>query len=245
VPITNAIDPAVALAALAAMNDKVDAITEKLATTPADELTVRTIPAGVRDRTPSAPTAALPAGADAEPAAAAAPTEGVGPPPPDVKFPSVRDNERTDSEVFARIRAFLDPTQMGPLFKSEPIRRRVYFAKYPSFAELLSPEKVIGPAPKSAKGEGNEDLAAMWEAAGELGVVVLGSLAEYDPGIEHILAHPAKPSEWPPLRRFTLANNRDPHLIPTVIALWKQYLRWKVDVTPTDAELEKYWAQTS
>jgi hypothetical protein len=231
--IANAIDPTAALAArdameshiarLEAVRDSIPESERKTVVIPA--VTVGNGPDPVEGAPPAAPIAA-PAEASATPAAA------------EPAFVSVRAGERSDAEVFARLAAFLDPTQRGPLFVSRPIRKRIYFAKYPNFAEILSANKLLQTEP-----EGNPDVAALWMIAGELGVVVLGSLAEHDPGIQHILTYPADATKWPTLKPFSIANNRNPYLIADMKELWRQYIAWKIDVTPTEDEMEKYLAQ--
>ena len=217
------LDPEVARAFVAETGAKLDAVMAKLEATPPDQLVIRTVPAVTVGRGPAGDI--LPGGVAEEPAAA----------------PAAERAARSDAEIFAHVGAFLDPTQMGPLFVSAPIRRRVFFGKYPTFAEVLSVEKVLGPMPDGA----SKETAALWNCASELAVAVKGFLFEHDPGIEHILAHPGDASKWPPLRPFSLANNRDPNLMSDIVDLWKQYLPWKLSVTPTEEELGKYYGLVS
>jgi hypothetical protein len=219
-PVQNAIDPAVALAAVEGMNAKIDAITEKLARTPEDQLTIRTIPAVTVGRGPD--------GEIAAPTDAAAPNSEITAEP-------IRPI-RTDAEIFDLVARFLDPAQLGPLFVSTPIRRRVFIGVYPTFVEILSSERVLGVAPTNISPEVNN----MWIAAGELGIAIKGFLWVNDPGLELIVTNAGTPAKWPALNRFSVANNRDPHIGEDIADIWKQYQVWKREVTPSEDELKKY-----
>lgn len=231
-PIANAIDPAAALAARDSMEATIARLEAVRDAIPEHERKTITIPAVTVGKGPDPIDVPVPQ-ESAAPAGGAATTPEEAP-----AFVGVRAAERTDADVFARLAAFLDPTQQGPMFVSRPIRKRIYFAKYPNFAEILSANKLLQDEP-----EGNSDVAALWMIAGELGVVVLGSLPEHDPGIQHMLTNPADATKWPTLRRFSVANNRNPYLIADMKELWRQYIVWKIDVTPTEDEMEKYSAQ--
>ncbi len=141
----------------------------------------------------------------------------------------------TDAEIYDRVAAFLDPTALGPIFISEPVRGKVYIGKYPNFAEMLAASNIV-----DSKDVVNESVGQVYQAVGELKVAIRGWLPANDPGLAKIADNITDARKWPPLNEFSILNQRDPRLMDDIFALWTQYLAWKAFVTPTDEQLEKF-----
>lgn len=163
----------------------------------------------------------------------------------DKKQPRKRSRRKraqlTDEQIFNKVALFLDPELLGPIFLSKPISRMVFIAKYPRFGDMLSAERIFGDEPISP----SEQMQALYETVGELSTAVMGWLFENEPGLEKIKENPGDVTKWPQLREWHTLSSRDPRTPFIVKALWEQYLEWKLDVTPGDDELEKYYGLTS
>lgn len=212
-------------AAVEAMNQRLDGIVEKINSGGAKEVT---IPAATAENPALAALAPSLRDRSAESAAAGAAQENIA---PDARA-------LTDEEIFNKVALFLDPGLIGPILISEPINRKVFVAKYPNFGEMLTAERLLGIDTKT----GDQDLKHLFEVCAELQQVVLGWVLEADPILAIIRQHPGEPDKWSKkLKPFNTTASRDPRTSYEIPALWGQYLAWKIGVTPSDDEMEKYY----
>lgn len=207
-----------------AMNSKLDEIVERVERGEAKEIVIPAA-AGANPALQATPPS-LKKGAESAESAAAPSTPRPAP-----------QKALTDEEIFNKVALFLDPELLGPIFISQPINRKVFIAKYPTFGEMLTAERLLGIDTRSAEG----DLKQLFEVIAELQQVVLGWTTEKDPVLDLIKQHPGDPSKWiQKLRKFNTTASRDPRVQYEIPVLWGQYLAWKIEVTPTDDEMEKY-----
>lgn len=144
----------------------------------------------------------------------------------------------TDAEIIRKVEPFLDSRVMRPVFISKPIMRRVYVGIYPTYGEMLAAEKLLGVAPRND--EGDPDVE--YQFLSEISSCVRGWLFENDPGIMSIHANPGDVSQWPQLHRAEFLSALLPAMRQRVLPdLAQQYTTWKISVTPSDDELEKYY----
>lgn len=143
----------------------------------------------------------------------------------------------TDAEIIERVRPFVDSNVLRPIFISKPIQGRVYIGMYPGYAELLVAEKVLGAAPK-----GDDDALAEYSVLAELSATMKGWLLQHDPRLQIILEHPGNLAKWPGLNRVDFLTAIHPAIREVhVPALMHDYFAWKVDITPSSDELEKFY----
>ena len=148
-----------------------------------------------------------------------------------------RERELSEREIIEKVRPFLDPELRRPIYISTPIDGKVFIGVYPSFGEILAAERIIGAPPIGA----NEDSVAEYSCLAEITAVIKGYLPEVDSGIMTILEYPGDPSKWPALKRMSFINSMLPRVRNEIFPLlFRDYTIWKLRVTPSDAELEKY-----
>jgi hypothetical protein len=226
--VKQALDPEVAKKAVAEFSAKIDSVIDKLNQPEAVKNGVKTI-------TLTPPKEGVPLyepGPTAE-EQAALPLETPVPEPPLAEAPKVEP--LTEAQIFDKCALFLDPSALGPVFISEPIRNKVYIGKYPNFAEMLSSARLMGDTK-----DASDEALRVYEVAGELSIAIKGWLPAHDQRIDTIKAHITDASKWPALYAFSIFNQRDPRVSNDIANLWLQYLQWKLAVTPTEDELEKY-----
>jgi hypothetical protein len=232
----NAIEPEVARAFIAETNAKIDALSAKLDSGAIDKSTIKavTIPAAKGGEGGKLYEVGPRADEEPEPELALGHPEPVKE-PPTVNVAGDAPPPLTDAQIYDKCALFLDPTALGPVFMSSPIRGKVYIGKYPNFAEMLSASRVMG-GTESA----NEETLRVYEVAGELSTAIRGWLPAHDQRIETIKANITDASKWPPLYHFSIFDQRDPRIMQDVLDIWVEYLAWKSRVVPTEDELEKY-----
>jgi len=139
-----------------------------------------------------------------------------------------------DDDAAERVRSFL--AGVGPTFISKPYRGWVYVAHTPTAAQ--NRDATVAAVRQSGGTDlvGQDYLIALFLACS------YGRVAESDPVLSVVRAFPSEPKKWQPsLQTLDFMESRDPTIFEKVLSpLVVEYTDWRLAVTPTDAEMEKY-----
>jgi hypothetical protein len=144
----------------------------------------------------------------------------------------------SDRELVELCTPFVDGSKKRPTFISRPIMNKVYIGTYPAFGEILTAERLLGsPAP-----DADEGTQMTYKLLSELASVIKGFVFAHDPGLAVISMYPYAYEKWPPLHPVQFLNALHPSMRDIVFPqLVSQYIAWKIAITPTNDELEKYY----
>jgi hypothetical protein len=149
-----------------------------------------------------------------------------------------KKEEKFTNATLDKVARFLDPKSIGPLTMLSA-RHKVFAVKIPTQQEILDVTNVSG-----VKGLEEPNSAQMqWQIYGELQKAAIGWLPERAQEVQTLRANILDPTKWPPLRKITWLDSRDPHVFTDeVIVLWDQYIAWRTAVVPSREELDFYYA---
>ena len=144
----------------------------------------------------------------------------------------------TNAQIIELCAPFYDGSKKRPTFISRPILNKVYIGTYPAYGEILTAETMLGsPGENAPVGRRME-----YSLLAELASVIKGFIFAHDPMLAVISMYPYDYSKWPKLYPASFLTALHPSMREVVFPqLSAQYVAWKVAVTPSTAELEKYY----
>jgi hypothetical protein len=158
-----------------------------------------------------------------------------------VPLPTKKEEEDRRIAIIEKVGRFLDTKMHGPMFVGSA-RGKLFIGEYPRQQDLLDVQLLVGNRPNENLSVGEVNVAVI----GELRKILFGWMPIASPKVQVLRANIDRREEWEKLdiklNRIEWMESRDPYVIDEeVTPLWRQYMKWRVEVEPTKEDFDFYY----